>query len=616
MNDLDSTTAGYDELASPTANWGEGWWPIGSFRGTFDGQGYEIRDLFINLPEEGGVALFASVDDGGRIENIGLVNAKVTGGGSVGGLVGFNYEGTVSNSYSMGSVTSDADCVGGLVGCNEGTVSRSFSNCSVTGYRCVGGLVGINGYGTISDSYSTGTVAGQGDVGGLVGYSYHDEGTSPECIVSNSYSTGNVTGEGHVGGLMGHNSRSTISNSYSTGSVTGESYVGGLVGSNYHDGGTGPECIVSNSYSTGSVTGDRYVGGLVGSNMHSTISNSYYNYDDVLINGENIISIGAMFGEDFDEWLANDRFLDVNDRLSQEDGYYPVNNVTDFQELLAFGQDATLKFKLKSDLDLGDEPNFYIPYLAGEFDGNGYKISSLSFSLGFVAHIGLFGYLAPGGRITDLGVETVNITGCWTVGGLVGVNYEGTVSNSYSMGSVTSDADCVGGLVGYNCKGTVSRSYSNCSVTGKVDVGGLTGRNAGWWVGNTWQGIVIDSYSTSNVTGDAHIGGLVGVNDCGIVNKSYSIGSVTGNSNVGGMIGIITNGSNGTVSDSFWDIETSGQATSAGGTGKTTEEMQDNSTFSGVGWSIITVGGPGERNPAYVWNIVNNVTYPFLSWQT
>jgi hypothetical protein len=70
----------------------------------------------------------------------------------------------------------------------------------------------------------------------------------------------------------------------------------------------------------------------------------------------------------------------------------------------------------------------------------------------------------------------------------------------------------------------------------------------------------------------------------------------------------------GTVSGSFWDVETSGQATSAGGTGKTTAQMKDISTF--LAWNIIAVANPGTRNPSYIWNIVNGVTYPFLSWQS
>jgi hypothetical protein len=98
----------------------------------------------------------------------------------------------------------------------------------------------------------------------------------------------------------------------------------------------------------------------------------------------------------------------------------------------------------------------------------------------------------------------------------------------------------------------------------------------------------------------------------GSVTDSYSTGNVTGNSSVGGLVG--DDGSTGTVGDSFWDTETSGQATSDGGTGRNTTEMRDIATFSGVGWNIVAVV-LNETNPAYTWNIVNNVTYPFLSWQ-
>jgi len=71
----------------------------------------------------------------------------------------------------------------------------------------------------------------------------------------------------------------------------------------------------------------------------------------------------------------------------------------------------------------------------------------------------------------------------------------------------------------------------------------------------------------------------------------------------------------GPVSNSFWDTQISGQATSDGGTGKNTTEMQDIATFSGAGWNITAVADSSTRDPAYIWNIVNNVTYPFLSWQ-
>jgi hypothetical protein len=296
MNDLDSTTTGYEELASPTANQGKGWKPIGTdrlrFSGTFDGQGYEISDLFINRPDEDDVGLFGWVGKEGIIKDIGVVNFTTIGEDSVGGLVGYNRYGTVKNSYSTGSVTGN-DLVGGLVGENQvfSTVSDSYSSANVNGHESVGGLVGYNYYGAVSNSYSTGSVTGDSFVGGLVGKNHY------AATVSDSYSSANVNGQKSVGGLVGYNDYGTVSNSYSTGSVTGYSAVGGLMGTNLIfstvndsyssanvNGGQNVGGLVgdnwgtvNNSYSTGSVTGDSSVGGLVGANeMVGTVVTSFW----------------------------------------------------------------------------------------------------------------------------------------------------------------------------------------------------------------------------------------------------------------------------------------------------------------------------------------------------
>ena len=272
MNDLNPATDGYGEVASETANQGKGWQPIGTsddpFTGSFDGQGYEISDIFINRPDESLVGLFGAVDVGGVIQNVKAVNATVTGEWAIGSLVGENW-GDVRNSYSGGAV-SGADCVGGLVGGNVGGVSDSCSAANVTGHWDVGGLVGCSdSYGTVSNSYSVGNVTGEWAVGGLLG-------SNLGGVVAKSYSTGGVTGDDYVGGLVGDN-QGTVSNSYSIGSVTGEWYVGGLVGDNDSLG------IVSNSYASGSVTGYSFVGGLVGSNW-GTVSNSFWDIDTSGVN--------------------------------------------------------------------------------------------------------------------------------------------------------------------------------------------------------------------------------------------------------------------------------------------------------------------------------------------
>jgi hypothetical protein len=228
MNNLDSTTAGYTELASETANGGRGWEPIGTsdnqFIGSFDGQGYEIKDFFINRPDEDSAGLFGEVGQEGGTKDIGVVNFNVIGNDYVGGLVGHS-DGTVSNSYSTGSVTGQ-EHVGGLVGHNGGIVNNSYASGSVTGDSRVGGLVGWN-QATLSNSYSSCSVTGNSSVGGLVGDNWYYEGT-----VSNSYSTGSVTGGRWVGGLVGVNYYGSVTYSYSTGRVTGSSEVGGLVGYN------------------------------------------------------------------------------------------------------------------------------------------------------------------------------------------------------------------------------------------------------------------------------------------------------------------------------------------------------------------------------------------------
>jgi len=88
---------------------------------------------------------------------------------------------------------------------------------------------------------------------------------------------------------------------------------------------------------------------------------------------------------------------------------------------------------------------------------------------------------------------------------------------------------------------------------------------------------------------------------------------VTGHEDVGGLVGVSYDAP---VSASFWDTETSGQASSDGGIGKATAEMKDTITFLDADWNLITVADSDTRNTAYIWNIVDGQTYPSLSWQS
>lgn len=84
-----------------------------------------------------------------------------------------------------------------------------------------------------------------------------------------------------------------------------------------------------------------------------------------------------------------------------------------------------------------------------------------------------------------------------------------------------------------------------------------------------------------DISAKFYVGGLVGYSGAlavdSTVSNCYATGTVSGSNYVGGLVGFNDNGS--TVENSFWDTETSGQVSSAGGTGKTTAEMKTESTF-------------------------------------
>jgi hypothetical protein len=204
----------------------------------------------------------------------------------------------------------------------------------------------------------------------------------------------------------------------------------------------------------------------------------------------------------------------------------------------------------------------------GKFDGLGHTISNLAINRLSTDYVGLFGY-ALTTEIKNVGLIGGSVSGRNKVGGLLGYNDSGSVSNSYSTGAVSGVSN-VGGLVGENVA-TINASYSTATVHGSGNyVGGLVGGS----------GVINNSYSTGSVTGNSYVGGLAG--GFVTVNNSYSTGNVTGILNYGGLVG----GGTDLVTNSYWNTETSGQSTSAGGTGKITIQMNTQSTFTNEGWDF------------------------------
>jgi len=320
--------------ASGGAN--DGFSPIGnvttSFTGNFNGRYYNISGLKISRPSSDYLGLFG-MTDGAVIKNTVLTGVDVTGDDEIGGLIGKAVNSTLTDCTVLGDVLGNDDNVGGLIGLSADT---DVSGCSfagdVTGNSNTGGLIGRAQFASLTNksikkSWSTGTVTSDGDdVGGLIGEANYavDSCYSTSTIsstdpggdsfyggligyitasVSNSHATGSVTASGStIGGLIGEAQNCNITECYATGNASGVNEIGGLVGFYDNDAatqtckisdcyamgnatGTGVDVggligenqlDVTRSYSTGSVTGTSSQGGLIGNNTSGTVTNSFW----------------------------------------------------------------------------------------------------------------------------------------------------------------------------------------------------------------------------------------------------------------------------------------------------------------------------------------------------
>jgi len=226
LNNLNNTMDDYSSNAAPGANNvnGDGWLPLGRldpfFTGTFDGDDYEIKDVYINRTSVDSIGLFGKVE-GGLIQNVLLDNMTIKGNDNVGALVGVVApSSTISNIVmNQGNITGD-DGVGGIVGSLSGsTLWRAGGYGVVEGNAAVGGVVGIAVSSTMNESYMYGNTSGVSAVGGFIG-------NSESSWINNCFSHSDVfrvetmtEPNTQIGGFVGVNYQSNITNSYCGGTV-------------------------------------------------------------------------------------------------------------------------------------------------------------------------------------------------------------------------------------------------------------------------------------------------------------------------------------------------------------------------------------------------------------
>ncbi|HPR32505.1 MAG TPA: GLUG motif-containing protein, partial [Prolixibacteraceae bacterium] len=605
--------------ASGTSSWngGAGWSPIGifldmgspenlPFSGSYNGNGHIITGLFIN-GSQNRVGLFGHLGFMGKIENLGVENVNVTGNQFVGALAGFS-EGAINYCYSTGSVTGQF-YTGGHTGGNLGQINNGYSLVHTSGFDQTGGLVGVN-YSQISNSYSMGSVTGTSFTGGLTG---DNSGT-----ISNSFWDTETSGQATSAGGTGKTTeemklRSTFTNDgwvfkdnpdflWNIGNARNNGYpylnwqypddpvigtaslttteISEITHVSANSGGTIAEndngLSVFNrgvcwSTSQNPTLDDEHTengsgaGSFIAEISGLTASTTYY------VRAYATNTAGTSYGEQYSFTTT------FNGSGTFEDPY----QISNLDELKRLSEDESLwdkHFIQTAHIDASATSTWnggtgwspignFSSNFSGSYDGQGHSISSLYSNRTGMDYQGLFGIVGNMGRVENLGVVNVDVTGNQFVGALAGLN-QGIVTNSFSTGT----------------------------LTGSFYAGGLVGQNSS---------IISNCYSTVHVTGFYYVGGFVGHN-YNTISNCYSAGMVNGNSQTGGFAG--DNGY--MISNCFWDTETSGQATSAGGTDKTTAEMKLRSTFTGAGWVF-------KDQFEYIWNIGNdrNNGYPYLNGQ-
>ncbi len=340
---------------------------------------------------------------------------------------------------------------------------------------------------------------------------------------------------------------------------------------------------------------------------------------------------------------------------------YLISNLND---LLALSNSENAAFwnshfKQTADIDALSGPALPIgnrvdPF-TGSYDGQGYSIHNISINQPGENSIGLFGraenatiknltihgvvtgmkevgglvgHLSGDNSIienvhTDVTVTaTKDLDNEWTeAGGLVGTMLGGTIHQCSAQGDVTGPGRTIGGLVGFVRSSKITASYAS----GNVSTTSINQGSVGGLVGTMDNGrgladlpLIEDCYATGNVsagvnTGTPGVGGLVGrVRSVDShINRSYAMGTVsTDGGETGGLVGYNADTTHSNITNSFWDTDSSVINTSAGGTGKTTADMQKESVFSGDGWQFPNVWRIDETdtNPA-------NGGYPSLAWQ-
>lgn len=548
---------------------------LGTFTGTFDGNGHAIRNI---LCENSG---FFSKLAGATVRNLSLRGGKVKSSYEyLGGLAS-----KVSGETLIEDCTVDVEVGGGT------TYAAAFA-----------GYVDDNASLTLRRCRSLSAITSAEYAGGLVAYAW----TSVTLSIEGCYVAGSVKG-GTAGGLCGY----VDNDSTTTCSISGSYWCCDLFGHFRTDDGMVGE------YGEGTTVTD----------TPAILDGFPKNTFNIRTRGTGSGSAAFVDGEFVATPDADSVFVGW-EGLPPEEGDYnettvwavfglPVADYDDFRKM-----DLGGLYVQTADIDLAAVTNFSgfdNRGFRGWYDGGNHEIRNAHVHGGSYSGrlLGLFPATDGGAVIRNLRVVDALVEGSSGLGAVAGRAQKTTFSNvRVEGGSVTGTDGPVGGFAGtvYTC--LFEDCMSAAEVTGSGDVGGFAGEfsrrstarrcyaagnvtststnaiagGAGGFFceteDNTSAIAFEDCFALGNVYAESGSAGgffkaTTGVTPCSLAN-CFAAGAVSvGNGTAGGFNAVAH--SNNTFTACCWDTEATGQATTAseGPVGLTTAEMQSGEPFEG-----------------------------------
>lgn len=530
---------------------GEEWTPIGSsgegFTGTFGGDGKTISNFKSSVSTSGSSAgLFGY--NSGTIQDVYVdkFEVKTNGRSPAAGLCAVN-KGTIEGCATLGGKADSTlgGMVAGLCASNYGKIDRCYNTTAVTTYGvAAGGVVNANWEnGTVSNCYNAGNVSSTEDWSGSIGgICATNDGKIEKCL---NYA--NVKNGDYVGGICAENNiKGTVTSCYSDSSVCRAHPVGSTMYLNALsdvEGKTTEDLcnfVDLNGFDSGIWNSGFY-------NARPT-SSGKPRFGELYMKYTSLIDVGSVEAKTYDvydfgigdvhDWqkytlIENETDLAaINENL---DGNYVLANYIKLSgKWTPLGSnDGAFTGRFSGEGHTISSVNVMDGEFAGLFGYNTGVIMNVAVEGSVSGKSCVGGICGANSGIDGKGIIsncTFNGTVTGTennVGGIAGYNLNGAnISNCFTAAEVSGN-DEVGGICGYNSTNTtVSYSISVGTVSGSNDLAAaVCGKNDGTLTENYFDKDFCDLVGAKDNNGNAVAAGAAGVDTellcCGSVPTGF-----------------------------------------------------------------------------------------------